>query len=202
MTPGHEEGDAPAGGLAEEMIPLLRQRLGLGPDDPSPGEGTILGFAAELPPPEEPSPAVPLVQLITFVLGDERYALPIELVYEILRVTPITRVPHAPRAVRGLMNVRGRLLPVVDVRMLLDLPPATVDKDSRVITVQVRGRNLGLLVDRVGTVAKVRKDEIQAAPPEVVGRRADFVCAVATDAAGLAIVFDLERAFAADWRDR
>jgi purine-binding chemotaxis protein CheW len=185
------------------MIPLLRQRLGLGPSDPSPpGEGTILGFAAQLPAPEEPTPAVPLVQLITFMLGDERYALPIELVYEILRVTPITRVPHAPRAVRGLMNVRGRLLPVVDVRLLLDLPPAGIDKDARVVTVQVRGRNLGLLVDRVGTVAKVPRDAIQAAPEEVVGRRADLVCAVATDGAGLAIVFDLERAFAADWRDR
>jgi purine-binding chemotaxis protein CheW len=202
MSPGHDESDAPVGGLAEEVIPLLRQRLGLGPGDPTPGVGTILDFAAQVSAPEAPSPTVPLVQLITFMLEAERYALPIALAYEILRVAPITRVPHAPRAIRGLMNVRGRLLPVVDVRTLLEMAPATIDKDSRVVTVQVRGRNLGLLVDRVGTVARVAKDAILPAPQEVVGRRADFVCAVAVDAAGLALVFDLERAFDSDWRNR
>jgi purine-binding chemotaxis protein CheW len=202
MTPDRDESDAPAGGLAEEMIPLLRQRLGLGPDDPNPVAGTILDFAAGLPAAEKPVPSVPVVQLITFMLADERYALPIELVYEILRVAPITRVPHAPRAVRGLMNVRGRLLPVVDVRTLLEMPPASIDKDARVVTVEVRGRSLGLLVDRVGTVARIPKDAILPAPAEVVGRRADFVSAVATDGEGMAVVFDLEKAFSADWRDR
>jgi purine-binding chemotaxis protein CheW len=202
MTPAHDGSDAPVGGLAEDMIPLLRQKLGLGPDDPAPAAGTILDFAAGVSAAEKPSPAVPVVQLITFMMEDERYALPIELVYEILRVAPITRVPHAPRAVRGLMNVRGRLLPVVDMRVLLDMPPITLDKDARIVTVEVRGRSIGLLVDRVGTVARVPKDAMLPAPEEVVGRRADFVSRVATDAEGLAIVFDLERAFSVDWRDR
>jgi purine-binding chemotaxis protein CheW len=202
MTPGDEGSDAPVGGLAEEMIPRLRQKLGLGPGDPAPAAGTILDFAAGVPAAEKPTPAAPVVQFITFLLDDERYALPIELVYEILRVAPITRVPHAPRAVRGLTNVRGRLLPVVDIRVLLEMAPATVDKDARIVTVEVRSRSIGLLVDRVGTVARVPQDAVLPAPPEVLGRRGEFVSSVVHDAEGLAIVFDLERAFSVDWRDR
>jgi purine-binding chemotaxis protein CheW len=203
MSAGTDESDAPVGGLAEDMIPLLRQRLGLGPNDPPPAAaGTILDFAARVSTQEAPAVAVPLVQLITFHVGAERYALPIAVTYEILRVGPITRVPHAPRPIRGLMNVRGRLLPVVETRALLEMPPSTIDKDSRVVTVEARGRTLGLLVDRVGTVIRVPKDAIVPAPPDVVGPRADVVSAIVTDDAGLAIVFDVERAFGSDWRDR
>jgi len=197
-----EQSDPPAGGLAEELIPVLRRRLGLEGADPAPSEGTILDFAAEVSSPEPHVSKTQLVQLVTFVLGDEHYALPIEQVYEILRVGPITRVPRAPRAIRGLMNVRGRLLPVVETRMLLDMEPAKIDKDTRVVTVRVRSRNLGLLVDRVGYVAKVPVDAILPAPSEVIGRRAEVVRGFTTDAAGLTAVFDLERAFDSDWSTR
>jgi purine-binding chemotaxis protein CheW len=220
MSRRHSPSDLPVGGLAQDLIPLLRQRLALGGNasaapptesnrsspalthDAFPA-GSILEFAtaAAAAAPDNP-PTAPLVQLITFAIGIERYALPIDLVYEILRVTPITRVPHAPRAIRGLMNVRGRLLPVVEVRTLFDMEPGALDKEARVITVQVRGRNLGLLVDRVGYVAKVRQDCILPAPPEIIGSKSHFVAAVASDAAGLVVVFDLERAFQSDWRNR
>jgi chemotaxis signal transduction protein len=208
VTPEHESeggGEAPvgsAGGLAEEMIPLLRKRLGLAPGDPPPRAATsILDFAHEVPRPDV-APAAPPVQLITFVLGGDRYALPIEQVCEILRVSPITRVPHAPNAVRGLMNVRGRLLTVVEIRTLVGMQPAVPDKESRIVMVEVRGRNLGLLVDSVGYVAKVPRDAMLPAPPEVVGSHAALLGGVASDEAGLVLVLDLERSFGSDGRSR
>ena len=208
-----EIGKLPAGGLAEEMIPLLRAKLGLPPNAsippaaplipsspaiPAQAPSAILAFAdasmerapmrAALPPPP--------IQLVLFTLDRESFGVPIDTVYEILRVERITRVPDAPPHVRGLMNVRGRLLPIVEIRTLLGLGPSEIDKDARIMMVQVKGRVLGLLVDQVSYVLSVPPDAIQAAPREVFGERADTIHGVASGPLvgdALVIVLDLER---------
>jgi purine-binding chemotaxis protein CheW len=192
----------PASGLAEEMIPLLRSHLGLPAQAPPPAapappkpEAAILEFADKTSadaPARAPAPAK-LLQLVLLTLDSERYGLAIESVQEILRVAPIARVPDAPRHIRGVMNVRGRLLPIVEVRAILGLAPLACEADSRVVMVLVRGRTLGLLVDRVSYVLSLPADGILPPPREVLGERADFVRGVAMQEDGIVILLDLEK---------
>jgi chemotaxis signal transduction protein len=88
---------------------------------------------------------------VVFRVQRRDYALPIELVREVIRVGEITPVPHAARGARGLTCVRGRLLPVIDAAVLLGHPPAAIDTESRLVIVAAGGpRMIAILVDRVG----------------------------------------------------
>jgi len=194
-------GQLPAAGLAEEMIPLLRARLGLAHDAPAqapappPASSPIFDFAdrtQERAIEREPAPAPPM-RLVLFTLDGETYAVPIEVVQEILRVARITRVPDAPPNVRGLMNVRGRLLPIVEIRTIFGLSPCALEKDARVMMVQVRGRVLGLLVDQVSYVLTIPRTALEAPPREVFGERVESIRGVATQGEDVVIVLDLER---------
>jgi purine-binding chemotaxis protein CheW len=183
--------------LAEEMIPLLRKRLGIGPDEAVPPPATILDFAASVEPPETARDApvdVDRVQLVTFALDAERYGLPIACVHEILRVGAVTRVPHAPPHVRGVMNVRGRLLPIVELRTVLGLPPLDVSSDSRVVMVEVGPTLLGLLVDRVGYVVAIPRTAVERPQPELLDKRRDCIAGIAAHGEGIIVVLDVARA--------
>ena len=89
---------------------------------------------------------------VLFQLDRRGHCLPVTHVREILRVGEITRVPHAPAAVRGVTNVRSRVVPVVDLRQRLGLAPAKVGNASRILAVEMGERLLGYLVDRVDQV--------------------------------------------------
>ncbi|HEY2512329.1 MAG TPA: chemotaxis protein CheW [Polyangiaceae bacterium] len=194
----------PPSGLAEEMIPLLRSRLGLAapaapaaPPPPAPVVETrapILEFAdkTQANAPAREAPAPKSIQAVLFSLDSEEYAAPISNVLEILRVSAITRVPDAPAHVRGVMNLRGRLLPVVELRTILGLPPLALDADSRVVKATVAGRLVGLLVDRVSYVMTIAENALEA-PPRELASRGDFLAGVAMKGDGVVLFLDLER---------
>jgi purine-binding chemotaxis protein CheW len=189
------------GGLAEEMIPLLRKRLGIGPEGSVPPPAGILDFAANVEAPEatrEAPPEVDRLQLVTFALDSEWYGLPIACVHEILRVGAITRVPHAPAHVRGVMNVRGRLLPVVELRTVLGLTPLEVGFDSRVVMVEVGPTLLGLLVDRVGYVVAIPKSAIERPQAELLDKRRESIAGIAALGQGVIVVLDVARALGSE----
>lgn len=155
---------------------------------------SILDFAAQL----HQAPAAPSVQerelhLVVFRLDREEYAVPIELVREVVRVADVTRVPQAPAHIRGVMNLRGRILPIVEIRTRLDLTPAELTPASRVVVVEVAGRILGLLVDSVGQVAKVGERLVAAPPDEIRTAGAETVTGVARVGSRLLILLDLNR---------
>jgi purine-binding chemotaxis protein CheW len=156
---------------------------------------TILDFAAQL----EAAPAAPAVlerelHLVVFRLDAEEYGVPIEAVREVVRVADVTRVPHAPTHIRGVMNLRGRILPIVEIRTRLRLTPAELTPASRVVVVEVAGRMLGLLVDSVGQVARVGERQVSAPPEEVRNAGAEAVTGVARVGQRLLILLDLARA--------
>jgi purine-binding chemotaxis protein CheW len=193
--------ELPASGLAEEVIPLLRAKLALSalpaaakPGEPSAPRSSILAFAdtTHARGAGDAAPPARVLQVVLFRLDRERYAVPIASVHEILRVTPITRVPEAPRHVRGVMNVRGRLLPVVELRTILGLPPLVVDGESRVIKASLHGRVLGLLVDRVSYVLSFPESALEGAPGER-GERAECVTGVLLEGDAIVLLLDLER---------
>jgi purine-binding chemotaxis protein CheW len=158
---------------------------------------SILDFAAQL----NQAPAAPAVvdrelRLVVFRLDREEYAVPIELVREVVRVADITRVPQAPAHIRGVMNLRGRILPIVEIRTRLELTPAELTPASRVVVVEVAGRILGLLVDSVGQVAKVSERLVAAPPDEIRSAGAEAVTGVARVGSRLLVLLDLARVLA------
>ncbi len=127
---------------------------------------------------------------VAFMIDREEFGLPVESVREVLRVGEVTRVPQAPPHIRGVTNVRGSILPVVEIRTRIGLPPLDPGPDARIVVLEVGERALGLLVDRVTRVAKVRVPEIQPPPAEVVTARTDYVVGVARRPEGLLILLD------------
>ncbi|HYM61255.1 MAG TPA: chemotaxis protein CheW [Thermoanaerobaculia bacterium] len=130
---------------------------------------------------------------VTFWLAGETFALPVTHVYEILRVTGVTRVPHAPAMVRGVTNMRGRVLPVIDLRVRLGLSSAEPTPQSRILVVTSRGRSLGLLVDAVQQVERIQRETVQPPPPDVMTTQSDYIIGVCDLGARLVILLDVDR---------
>ncbi|HXI19568.1 MAG TPA: chemotaxis protein CheW [Gemmatimonadales bacterium] len=162
--------------------------------------GDILQFAEQLGPidarPE--APPEPELHLVVFRLGGEEYAVPIGLVREVVRVADITRVPHAPAHVRGVMNLRGRILPVVEIRSRLGLEVAELTPSSRVVVVDLGRRTVGLLVDAVAHVTRLEERLVAAPPEEVRSAGGDAVTGVARLGDRLLVLLDLSRVLRAD----
>ncbi len=130
---------------------------------------------------------------VTFALGGETFGLPVTHVVEILRVSGITRVPHAPPTVRGMTNMRGKVLPVVDLRVCLGLPPLELDAQRRILVVASRGRHIGLLVDAVQQVERIDRESVQPPPPDVMTAESEYIIGVIQVSARLVILLDADR---------
>ena len=155
---------------------------------------SILDFAAQFnQAPVAPANEERELHLVVFRLDLEEYAVPIQVVREVVRVGDITRVPHAPAHIRGVMNLRGHILPIVEIRARLNLTPAEVASTSRVVVVEVEGRTVGLLVDAVGQVARVGEHLVASPPEEVRTAGVEAVTGVARAGARLLILLDLPR---------
>jgi purine-binding chemotaxis protein CheW len=135
----------------------------------------------------------PELHLVTFALDREEFGVPVDQVREIIRVGEITRVPQAPAHVRGVANLRGRILAVVEIRTRLGLTPAVLSPRSRIIVVEIEGRVLGVLVDAVLQVVKVPVEAVTAAPDEVLSPQTDYISGVARWNSRLIILLDVEK---------
>ena len=136
-----------------------------------------------------------LLQLVTFVVGGEEYAVPILSVHEINRMMEITRVPQAPDFLDGVINLRGKIIPVVDLRTRFGLPRQERNSDNRIVVVEVRGRVIGFTVDRVNEVLRVNQNIVDETPT-IGGIEADYVRGVGKLEDRLLIMLDLEALFA------
>jgi purine-binding chemotaxis protein CheW len=148
---------------------------------------------------EERKPVEAHEHLVTFLLGDEEYGLDVRLVQEIIRLTEITPVPRAPEFVKGVINLRGRIIPVVDLKHRLTL--GHVDGQSRaarIVVAKLRERLVGLLVDGASQVLKVPLSLIEPAPEEVVEVDVDYIRGVAKLENRLVILMDLTRILGLD----
>lgn len=106
------------------------------------------------------------VQLVVFYLGREEYGVSILKVQEIKRMTDITRVPHTPDYIKGVMNLRGSVLPVIDLKKRLGLPPGEYTDDTRIIIVKIDDISVGLIVDAVSEVLAIPQENIE--PPQTI----------------------------------
>lgn len=183
-----------AGSPPEVFPPGGRAAGGLSPPAPPTGTDRVFTFADRLPQPhEEEERREALETWVTFGLEGDTYALPVAHVREILRLAEITRVPHAPFPVRGVTTVRGRVIPVVDLRQRLAFPERPLDPAQRVLVTHCRGRLIGLLVDGVRQVVELAPSRIQPTPPDALSERSEYIRGVYQLEETLAILLDAER---------
>jgi purine-binding chemotaxis protein CheW len=109
------------------------------------------------------------VQLATFTLAGHTYGVAVERVREVLKALPVTPIPLAPRAVAGLMNLRGEVVPVVDLRARLALPARRRDDPAMNVVVSAAGEPVSLLVDQIGDVLDVADEQFET-PPDTLGQ--------------------------------
>jgi purine-binding chemotaxis protein CheW len=111
------------------------------------------------------------ISILTFVLDGQEYGLPVADVVQIIEIVSLTQLLQAPKAVRGVFNMRGQITPVVDLRLRFDLPEALYQLHTPIILVMFNGRPLGLIVDTVNAVVEVSPtdllDSVDILPPEL-----------------------------------
>jgi purine-binding chemotaxis protein CheW len=184
---------APADAVAEAAAPPSAP-VQPEPQAGVPGAHSLSFFAA--PAQEHRAAAEATEHLVTFFLDREEYGMDVRQVQEIRRLTEITTVPRAPEFIRGVINLRGRILPVLDLKLKLGLGEVAPSRAARIVVVRVRERLIGLLVDGASQVPKIPVSRIEPPPEEVVERGGDYIRGVAKLDDRLIILVDLERLLA------
>jgi len=133
------------------------------------------------------------LQIVGFRIGRETFGLPISLVHEIMRPPEITNVPHAPEYVEGVMNLRGRIVPVIDLRRRFGGAAIANSRKNRVLVVEVESRAVGLIVDSASEVLKISDAQIEPPPNVLTDAATSYVTGVAKHQGRLIILVDLGR---------
>lgn len=142
-----------------------------------------------------------MVQLVSFHLGGEEYALDILRVQEIIRMQDLTRVPNSPAFVEGVINLRGRVIPVVGLRKRFGLTPIAAGKHTRIVVVEVHGTVVGLVVDSVSEVLRIAADTIE--PPPRLGKvDREFVSGVGKLENRLLLLLDVDHLLSGNEQDQ
>ncbi|MGA2961384.1 MAG: chemotaxis protein CheW [Candidatus Korobacteraceae bacterium] len=133
------------------------------------------------------------IQLVGFRIGRENFGIPIGLVREIVRMMEITAVPDAPDYVEGVINLRGRIIPVIDLRKRFRESTIVANKRNRILVAELGGRLVGLIVDAANEVLKIAPSEIEP-PPELL-RESDlsYVTGLGKRTGKLIILVDVEK---------
>ncbi len=136
-------------------------------------------------------------QTVVFRLGGESYGIEIFRVNEIIRIREITPIPRTESHIRGLVNLRGKTIPVVDLRARLNMASQEDSDTTRIIVVEGEHGNVGIVVDAVTEVITLENQQIEDTPPLVANLSTDFVRGVAKEEGHLITLLDLDKALAA-----
>jgi len=134
-------------------------------------------------------------QFVSFTVAEEEFGVDILTVQEIIRPVEITRVPHAPDFVEGVINLRGRILPIIDLRTRLGFPERDQDEDTRILVVELADQTVGFVTDSVREVLRVEESTIEPAPDLAVNIDTHFLRGVAKLDERLLILLDLDGIF-------
>jgi purine-binding chemotaxis protein CheW len=136
-------------------------------------------------------------ELVAFKIDAEEFAVDIASVQEINRAVELTRIPNAPSHVQGVMNLRGKIIPVVDLRRLLGFQARAADKQSRIMVIEIGGLVAGFLVDSVSEVVRLPESAVEAPPTFAGALDADYVGGVGKVDDRLLILLNLQKMFLA-----
>lgn len=131
-------------------------------------------------------------EYVIFRLADESYGIDIDHVENIEKHTEITRVPYTKKYIQGIINLRGNIIPVINVRKRFKLATKEADKDSRIMIINHNDLKVGLLVDASSEVLQIGKESIEPAP-KVTGADDEYVSEIGKDNGRIIMIIDLER---------
>lgn len=134
-----------------------------------------------------------LLQLVSFKIGDEEFGVDILSVQEINRMSQITKVPNTPDFIEGVINLRGRIIPVIDLRVKLGMARKEHGKNTRIVVVELKGQTIGFIVDEVSEVLRIPKNITEAPPDMVGGMNTDYITSIGKLEDRLLILLDLEK---------
>ncbi|ABO50951.1 CheW protein [Desulforamulus reducens MI-1] len=141
-------------------------------------------------------------QIVVFQLMEQVYGVDINSVYEIIRMESITKIPRAPQFVEGVINLRGRIIPVIDLGNRFGLGQNERTQNSRIIIVEVSGQTIGIIVDSVQEVLRIPVNSIEPPPPVVNGIDAAYIRGIAILEERLIILLDQNRILLDEEKDQ
>ncbi|MCH7714259.1 MAG: purine-binding chemotaxis protein CheW [Chloroflexi bacterium] len=133
-------------------------------------------------------------QLVVFDLATEAYGVDISSVREIIRMQDITQVPRTPEFVKGVIDLRGRVIPVVDLRKLFGFDAEDATMSTRIVVVDIAGQDIGVVVDAVNEVLRISADAVEAPSSVITTPGSDFLIGIVKLPTRLIIFLDLEQA--------
>lgn len=143
--------------------------------------------------PGAPMDAALVTQLVTFFVDRHEYAIDIMRIKEIIQPLPITPVPRAPAFIEGVVELRGAILPVVDLRKRFELAVAPPTRTTKYVVVSVEGRIVALVVDRLGDKLQVAATDVKPPPAMVENQDARYFSGVCHHAGRIIMVLDIDR---------
>ena len=146
------------------------------------------------------APVEPQLQIVTFRVGAVDFALDVFAVHEVLRWEPVTAVPKAPAFVEGVIEVRGVLLPIVDLRRRFEVADASVGAETRILVVDLAGERVGLVVDTVSAVRSVPEASVTDPPGYIRGLAPEYVRGVVRTGGALLILLAIDRVLTSEER--
>ncbi len=139
-----------------------------------------------------------VIQLVNFRIGEEEFGADVSLVREITRVADISRIPEAPSFVRGVVNLRGQILAVIDLAGQFGFSPRDkLPESARIMVTEVQGQTVGMLVDEVPEVLKIPEENIEPAPELLLTKLGkDYIKGIGRVGSRLIMLLDLEKVLA------
>ncbi len=133
------------------------------------------------------------IQLVVFQLIDEEYGIEIGKVQEIVNLVKITRMPKAPAFVEGIINLRGGVVPIIDIKKRFDLTTKEHDEKTRIMVVLIEGQAMGMIVDSVSEVLRLPKKDIEPPPPIMGDISSDYIKGVGKVGDRIVTLLDLDK---------
>jgi len=134
-----------------------------------------------------------MLQLVTFKLAGQKYAVNILKVQEINNMKEITSIPNAPSYLEGAVNLRGKVIPVLNLRKKFGFEEKATDELSKIVIMDVRGVIMGLMVDAVSDVLRIPRDLVEPPPPVSSNVSTEFISSIAKLEEGLVILLDMDK---------
>ncbi|WP_222434890.1 chemotaxis protein CheW [Blastopirellula retiformator] len=154
---------------------------------------TIQDFGLESTGSGAPGDSANSMQLVSFRLAQEEYGIEITRVQEIILMGEITRVPQTPDFIKGLINLRNTVIPIVDLRRRFGQPEEKMTDETRIMVMNVSGKTIGIIVDAVSEVLRIGKDQIAPPPPTVAGLDRDYLTGLVKLEKRLLILLDMDK---------
>src|SRR4051812_44341547 len=132
-------------------------------------------------------------KFLTFFLAGEEYGLEILKVHEIIGILPITRVPRTPDFIRGVVNLRGKVIPIVDLRAKFGMPTTEDAPETCIIVVAVKGVQIGVVVDKVSEVSNINESDVEPPPSFGADVRTDFLLGLGKSSERVRLLLDIDQ---------